>query len=83
MTLLRGKVAQIISDRELAINIGARDGVSDGMRFTVLAQEGIEVKDPDTGDLLGVVDREKVRVEVVEVQEVHVGADRHRLRLHP
>lgn len=64
-----GKVAQILSEHELVINLGARDGVSQGMRFAVMAMIPTEVKDPDTGEVLGTVEREKVRVEVVELQE--------------
>lgn len=64
-----GKVAGVLNARELFINIGSSKGVRVGMRFKVLTKEPLEVRDPDTGDILGIVDREKVRVKVVEVQE--------------
>lgn len=65
---IRGAVAQILNRRELVINVGADSGVAEGMRFAVLNRRGLEVKDPDTGDVLGSVDRPKVLVEVVRVQ---------------
>ncbi len=67
--VLRGKVAQILSDRELAINIGARDGVKQGMRFAVLAKEQVPIQDPDSGEVLDTVDVEKIRVQATEVRE--------------
>jgi hypothetical protein len=64
-----GKVALIINERELAINLGEEHGVEEGMRFAVLAASPIEVRDPDTNEFLGSAPREKVRVEAVDVQE--------------
>ena len=67
--LLEGKVAKIINVRELGINIGAREGVRQGMAFAVLAETPLRVEDPDTAELLGEMDREKVRVKATEVFE--------------
>ena len=67
--LLEGKVAGVLSERELTINIGFASGVVVGMNFKVLSAEQYEVYDPVSNELLGVVDREKVRVRVVDVQE--------------
>jgi hypothetical protein len=64
-----GKVAAILNARELVINIGSAQGVDLGMRFKVLAETPVAVTDPDTFMPLGVIDREKVRVQTVEVQE--------------
>lgn len=64
-----GLVAQIISARELAINIGSSQGVKKGMIFKVLADKPVEIRDPETGDVLDSIDREKVRVMVTEVRE--------------
>ena len=50
--LIEAKVAEILSDRMVVITAGAREGVTVGMRFAVLAQ-GDEVKDPATGESLG------------------------------
>jgi hypothetical protein len=52
MALIEGKIAQILSDKFVIINVGARDGVRPGMRFAVLFQ-GDEVKDPGSGEVLG------------------------------
>lgn len=49
------------------VNIGAEHGVQRGIKFAVLAAEPTELFDPDTGEALGVLDREKVRVRAGEV----------------
>jgi len=64
---LTGKVATIINQRELAINIGAQSGVTPGMRFAVMSATPAQVKDPDTQEVIGEIDRVKVRVQAVEV----------------
>lgn len=66
---IRGKVARILNSRELAINIGSKDGVVAGMYFDVLDPKGEDIKDPDTGQVLGSLERPKVRVRVVKVHE--------------
>lgn len=65
---LVGRVAQVLNARELVINIGSDAGVTEGRRFKVLAEQAMDVTDPDTGEVLGTVDREKTRVEAVEVR---------------
>jgi hypothetical protein len=67
--LIRGKVARILNSREVAINVGSGRGVVVGMRFDVMDTTGGDIKDPDTGEKLGCVDRPKVRVEFSRVQE--------------
>jgi len=69
MTILQGKVAAILNARELAINIGSVAGVTTGTKFKILAETPISIVDPDTQVQLGIVDREKVRVIALEVQE--------------
>jgi hypothetical protein len=64
---LEGRVATIVSVREVAINLGARDGVEPGMIFAILAGMPLEVRDPNTREPLGEIDREKVRVKATEV----------------
>ena len=66
---ITGKVARVLSARELVINRGSRDGVVNGMRFVVLDPKGIDIKDPDTGQVIGSVAHPKARVQVVEVHE--------------
>lgn len=64
---IEGKVAGIINERDLIINKGSDVGVSEGMKFRVVEGQ-VPIKDPDSGEELGCLDREKIRVRVVEVQ---------------
>jgi hypothetical protein len=64
-----GLVAAIVSERELAINIGANRGVTRGMKFKVMSDVATEIKDPQTGETLGTVSRDKVHVEARSVSE--------------
>ena len=66
---IRGKVAQVLNTRELVLNIGSNHGVTSGMLFDVLDPKGEDIKDPDTDEVLGSVERPKVRVKVTRVQE--------------
>lgn len=66
---LQGKIATLLNERELVINIGKSDGVRTGMKFKILSESPVEIHDPETGELLGIVDREKVRVQAVDVKE--------------
>lgn len=65
---IAGSVAQILNARELVINRGAEHGVSKGMRFAILDTKADDIRDPDTGEILGSVDRPKVTVEIVQVK---------------
>lgn len=63
-----GKVARVLSDRELVINKGTADGVTEGMIFEII--EIVHVRDPNTNSVLGTVERPIVSfLNVVEVQE--------------
>ena len=64
---IRGKVAQVLSDRALVINIGEADGVTYDMEFHI--SEIIPVKDPDTSIELGKVEWPIVSLRVYDVQE--------------
>jgi hypothetical protein len=66
---LEGKVAAIVSVREVAINLGDRDHVEPGMIFAILADVPLRVEDPDTRELLAEIERYKVKVKVTEVLE--------------
>lgn len=63
-----GKIARITSDREVIINRGLEQGVSEGTYFSVKG-EAIDIADPDTGESLGEVSPVKVVVRVGEVSE--------------
>ena len=67
--LLQGKVAKILTEREVVINIGSAQGVMKGMRFAILAPTPEEILDPETGEVLDAVDRTKVLVQATEVRE--------------
>ncbi len=67
--LLQGKVAKILTEREVVINIGSAQGVKKGMKFAILAPTPEEILDPETGEKLDVVDRPKVTVQATEVRE--------------
>ena len=66
---IRGKVARILNSREVAINVGSDHGVLPGMYFDIMDQEHRDITDPDTGAILGSIERVKVRVKVVLVKE--------------
>ena len=63
---IQGKVAAILNTRDLVINKGEYDGVSEGMLFQV-TQPDVPINDPDSGVELGVLVRDKIKVRVVEV----------------
>ena len=64
---IRGKVAQVLSGKELVMNVGIADGVTVGMYFNVI--KITEIKDPDTSKVLGKVERPKISLQVTEVQD--------------
>ena len=66
---IRGKVARVLNSREVAINIGSKDGVEVAMIFNILSPIGSDIKDPDTGELLGSVELPKASVKVTGVHE--------------
>lgn len=66
--MIKGKVASLIDERTLAINVGADSGVSIGMRFMIYDAKGRPIIDPDTKKELG---NHKVQKRAVEVIEVH------------
>lgn len=67
--MIRGKVARVLNSRELALNIGSQNGVREGMLFDVIDPKGEDIVDPDTGGILGSLERPKVRVKVISVQD--------------
>ena len=66
---IRGKVARVLNDREVAINRGSTDGVELGMKFAILSDDSQEIIDPDTQESLGRIENRKVRVRVASVYE--------------
>ena len=66
---LKGKVARVLNSRELVINIGKKNGAKLGMKFDVIDPEGEDIKDPDTNKIIGSLNRPKVRIKIIQVQE--------------
>ena len=64
---IAGKVAAIIDDTTLVLNIGADHGVVEGMAFAIFASHG-EIVDPDSGESLGSWEMVKARVVATHVQ---------------
>lgn len=73
---LRGKVAAILNQRELVLNLGADDGVEVGMRFAILNSKGVGIVDPDTGEPIGDVSVAKTVVKVVRVDGPKISVGR-------
>jgi len=66
--MIVGKVAQIIDESLIVLNVGEAAGVTPGMQFVVF-EEGDEVKDPESGASLGRVELVKGLIVVTHVQE--------------
>lgn len=67
-TPIEGKVAAIIDDTTLVLNVGSEQGVQEGMAFAIFASHG-EIQDPDSGQSLGRWEAVKARVVATHVQE--------------
>jgi len=65
---IEGKIAKILSDTLVIVNLGAMHGIRLGTIFTILA-EGDEVTDPDSGEVLGNWEVPKGHVVVTNVQD--------------
>lgn len=65
---MEAKVVKVLSPTELVINVGSADGVNSYDKFLVYA-EGEEIRDPDTGEMLGRLEIVKGKAEVVHIQE--------------
>lgn len=67
--LIRAKVAQILTAKDLVINAGSSHGVHVGMQFVILNRNGKDIVDPVTGKVIGSVPVAKTIVKVVSVQD--------------
>ena len=63
---IRGKVAAVLGEERLVLNVGTDHGVAQKMVFRIIGSRVI--RDPDTGDKLGEVDVMKIKVQVGEVR---------------
>ncbi len=66
---IRGKIARVLNAREIAINIGTTHGAEIGMYFDVMSPNDQDIPDPDTGEVLGSIDRPKIRVKITRVED--------------
>lgn len=62
------RVAQIIDDYRLVLNVGKRDGVEAGNSFLIYGL-GNEITDPETGENLGALELVRGRGKVEHVQD--------------
>jgi len=70
---IRGKVAGILNQRELVLNLGEADEIELGMRFAILNSKGLNIPDPDhPGKVLGTIEVPKTIVKVVRVSGPHL-----------
>ncbi|HUT36591.1 MAG TPA: hypothetical protein VNE39_24090 [Planctomycetota bacterium] len=65
---VEGKVAKILDEQTLILNVGSAQGVVQGMVFSIFAPVE-EVKDPDTGKSLGQWEAVKGYVQAAHPQE--------------
>lgn len=66
--VINGKIAAIIDDATLVLNVGLEQGVREGTTFLVV-DEHAEIVDPDTGETLGNWEMVKARLVATHVQE--------------
>ncbi|OBK75016.1 rod shape-determining protein MreC [Mycobacterium sp. 1274761.0] len=64
---IEGSVARVEDQYTLIINRGSDHGVEEAMEFAVLNDQGDQIIDPETGDVIGEEPSEKLRVRVYEV----------------
>ncbi|GAA2182258.1 hypothetical protein GCM10009785_20640 [Brooklawnia cerclae] len=64
---IRGKVAEVVSDREVILNRGSEHGVRPGMYFAILDPDAVGITDPETGETLGDIRIVKIVVRATDV----------------
>jgi len=63
------KVVEVFNDRELALNAGTDDDLRIGTTLIIKSGAPHQLKDPDTGEVLGEIVATKAVVRVYEAQE--------------
>lgn len=66
--LISGSVARVEDQHTVIINRGSTHGAKPDMVFAVLSDAGDPILDPETGEVIGELPTEKLRVKIVEVQ---------------
>ncbi|OHB95759.1 MAG: hypothetical protein A3I59_07065 [Planctomycetes bacterium RIFCSPLOWO2_02_FULL_50_16] len=69
MPPIEGKIARILDEYNVVINVGRSQGVGEGMPFVIFTAGEDEVRDPDTGAGLGKLERVKGYVSASHVQD--------------
>ncbi len=67
--VIEGKVTRILDEYRIVINVGRIDEVKEGMVFVVFTQSEDEIKDPDSGEVLGKLENVKDYISVAHVQD--------------
>jgi hypothetical protein len=62
--LIHGKVASLLNASTVVLNVGSRQGVTEGMEFDILNRNAGTITDPDTHEELGSLTLAKLRVSV-------------------
>lgn len=65
---IRGKIIRIVDEQRIVVNVGLEHGVHPGDKFHIL-EIGEELRDPDSGQSLGVLELVKGVMEALHVQE--------------
>lgn len=68
-TTIEGKVADIVDEYTVVVNIGSTDGVKETHRFGIYT-ESDPIEDPETGEELG-----KIEYKISEVKPVRIEGD--------
>ncbi len=63
------RVAAVLNDREIALTAGTNAGLQVGDTLRIIDGSGQQVRDPDTGEVLGEIVATKAVVRVYEAQE--------------
>lgn len=67
-TILRAKIIALLDNQRVVINAGHKHGVRSGNPFFIY-EEGEEIKDPESGEVLGKLENIKAHMEAFLVQE--------------
>lgn len=69
MAPIEGKIARILDEYTVVVNVGRSQGVCEGMPFVIFGVSDDEVKDPDSGESLGRLETVKGYVSATHVQD--------------
>ena len=66
--LIRAHVARVVNSTDLALNKGSDAGIEVGMKFAILSDAGVDIKDPITNEVLDSVEIAKTVVKIINVK---------------